>query len=599
MAGKDNGAKLIAGMGVLSLALAACGGGGGDGGGSGDEGGAPKKGGILKIVGSSDPDHVDTASSYSTVGQALSRNYARPLFGTKSSNKFDEAVPLQPDAAEALPTKENGGISGDGKTYTIKVRSGIMWNTQPAREVTAADFVRGYKRLCNPASPSGAQPYWRTTIDGMDEYCAAFAKVDAKSAKAIADYQNKHEVRGLLAKDDRTLVIKLKQPASDLLNILAMQFGSAAPKEYDNYIPDSPEFRKHTISDGPYQITSYTPNKSFVLGRNPAWKAETDPMRPAYIDGIQLTLGQDSPDAVQQQLEQGTADLAWDHPVPTSAIPRLKRDKDPGFAIRSAPSSNPYLVFNTLSPNNNGALKKKEVRQAIEYAIDKSALVKIYGGPDVSEPLGQVIPPGNVGYVKYDAYPTPNSAGDPAKCKQMLAAAGYPNGLKLKFPYRVSSNHPKVAQSIKDNLAGCGITADISPDNNGNFYGTSLVTPANAKEGKWDIAAPGWQPDWYGNNGRSIIQPLFEGRSYGPNSTNYGGYNNPEVDKLIDQALQAPDQNAAAEAWHKADQLIMQDAAVVPFMNQNFTIYHSKRVKNAQFIPTLQAYDFTKLWLAS
>jgi ABC-type transport system substrate-binding protein len=581
--------------GVLAGALAGCGGGGG----GGDEGGGKDgRGGTLRIVGSSDPDHLDPASGYTFASLALTRTFARPLFLTRSSNVFEETVPIQADVAAQVPTKENGGISADGTTYTIKLRTGVAWNTRPAREVTAADYVRGLKRLCNPASPSGGQGYYRSTILGMEAYCKAYAKVNAKDAAAMAGFQNGHDIAGLTAKDDKTLVVRLTRPAGDMLNILALQFASAAPKEYDQYVPDGQDFRKHTISDGPYQITAYSPNKTIELGRNPAWKAASDPLRPAYVDAIRLNLGQDSPDAVQQQLEQGTADLALDSPVPTAAIARLKAAKDDRFAIRRSPSISPFLVFNSQSPNNGKALADKRVRQAIEYAVDKAALVKIYGGPDIAEPLDQVIPPGNVGYRKYDPYPTPGDAGDPAKCRSALAAAGRSGGLTLKFPYRVSGNSPKVAQSVQANLRACGINAQITPDSSGDFYGKSLVSPAAAREGKWDIAAPNWSPDWYGNNGRSVIQPLFDGRTYGQNSTNYGDYDNATVNGLIDQALQAQDPAQAADLWHRADRQIMDDAAVVPFLNPNFAIYHSRRVRNAMFIPTIQAYDYTKVRLS-
>ncbi|MQY08646.1 ABC transporter substrate-binding protein [Actinomadura macrotermitis] len=588
MAGRRTVA-IAAGLGAAVLGLGACGGDSGGGGGGG-------KDGTLKLVGSADVDHLDTASGYSTFSSLLTRQYARTLFNFKASNTFEEAIKVQPDLAAEIPATGNGGISADGKTYTIKLRQGAQWNTQPPRPVVAGDLVRGLKRLCNPASPSGGKGYYIQTIVGMDAYCKGFGKVDAKSAKAIADYQNGHQIPGLQAKDDATLVIKLTAPASDFTNILGMQFAAAAPKEYDNYVPDSPDYRKHTVSDGPYQITSYTPNKQYTLDRNPAWKAESDPLRAQKPARITITMGQDSPDVVQQQMEQGAADLAWDQPVPTARIPSLKSNAN--FKIMEGSTSNPYLVFNTLSPSNGGALGKKQVRQAIEYAIDKSALIQIYGGPDVSEVLNQVIPPRSVGYQPFNLYPTPNNSGDPAKCKQMLAAAGHPNGLRLKFPYRVSSNHPKIAQSVQANLKACGITADLTPDTNGTFYGTTLVTPSDAKSGKWDIAAPGWVPDWYGNNGRTNIVPLFDGRQYGANSTDYGGYNNPQVNAEIDKALAAKDAGAAAASWAAADKLIMQDAAVVPFMNQKYPIFHSSRVKNALYLPSQQAYDLNQIELS-
>ncbi|GAA2591915.1 ABC transporter substrate-binding protein [Actinomadura fulvescens] len=587
MAGRRRGLAAVAGLGAVVLGLAACG---------GDDGGSGGGGGTLNVVGSADVDHLDTASGYSTISGQLSRQYARTLFNIKGADNFDDAVKVQPDVARELPTTDNGGISADGRTYTIKLRTGVLWNTPTPREVTAADFIRGLKRLCNPASPSGAIGYYTGTIVGMREFCTGFGKVNARDAAAIARYQNGNQVAGLQAKDDKTLVVKLRSRASDLTNILGIPFSAAAPAEYDKYIPDSADFRKHTISNGPYQITAYTPNKSYTLDKNKNWKSESDPLRAQNPDRIQVTMGQDSPDVVQQQMEQGTADLSWDQPVPTSRIQSLKSNDD--FKIMDGSTSNPYLVFNTLSPNNGKALANPAVRQAIQYAINKTALVQIYGGPDVSGVLNQVIPPGSVGHEKFNLYPTAGDNGDPAKCRQALATAGYPRGLTFKYPYRTNSNHQKIAQSVQANLKACGITANLTPDSNGNFYGKTLVTPADAREGKWDIAAPGWVPDWYGNNGRTNIVPLFDGRTYGPNSTNYGGYNNDAVNALIDKALEAPSEDEAAKSWAEVDKLIMKDAAVVPFMNQKYPIFHSSRVSNALYLPQFQAYDFGQIKLS-
>lgn len=594
MTRRKTGLKAAAAVGTLAVGLAACGGGGS--GGSPDSG-TPKKGGTLKVAGSSLPDHIDPASAYSSINQGFSRNWALTLFTNTASNTFSQTIPLVPDAAGDVPTTDNGGISKDGKTYTIKLRDGLKWNTQPARPVTAADFVRGLKRTCNPASPAGA-PYYNDLIVGMDAFCKSYAKVNAKSASAMAAFQNGHDIAGYAAKDDKTLVVKLKQPAGDFLNIIAMSFASAAPKEYDNYIPDSKEFRQHTVSDGPYQMTSYD-EKKFILDRNPHWDAASDKVRKAYVDRIEIDLGQDSPDQVQQQLEQGTADLAWDQPVPTTSIPRLVQAKDDRFAARDNPGVNPYIVFNMLSPNNKGALGKKQVRQAIEWAIDKSAIAKNYGGEHVAQPVGSTIAPGNVGYdANFKPYGTPGDSGDPAKCKTLLAQAGYPNGLTLKFPYRTNSNHAKNAQSIQANLQACGITAQLTPDTNGNFYGTTLVTPSDAKAGKWDIAAPGWGPDWFGNNGRSGLQPLFDGRLYGANSPDYGGYNDPATNALIDKANKTTTPEQAQQAWAAVDKQVMDDAAIVPLITQKFTMYQSKRVHGAKFLPAFQTYDYSMLWLS-
>jgi ABC-type transport system substrate-binding protein len=254
-------------------------------------------------------------------------------------------------------------------------------------------------------------------------------------------------------------------------------------------------------------------------------------------------------------------------------------------------------VFNLLSPNNGGALQKVQVRQAIEYAINKVAIGQIYGGPSLNTPLDQVIPPGNVGYQQLNPYPTTDHKGDAAKCKSTLAAAGYPNGFTLIDVARNAGKHPAVAQAVQASLKSCGITTKIVQVSQGDYYGKYLEDPAATKRGVWDISEPGWVPDWIGNNGRSITEPLFDGRLYGPNSVNYGDYNNPAVNSLIDQALTATDQNAAANAWHQADMQIMKDAPFVPFETQSTPIYHSSRTQNAIYFPFAENYDITNLWL--
>jgi ABC-type transport system substrate-binding protein len=587
-AGGVNAAVFVA----MTVLLAGC---GSAGAGSVTSGGQPTPGGTLKLLGSGDVDHLDTASAYYTTSYTLERAYSRQLFSYPATTDLQQAIEPVPDLATDLPTKQNGGISADGKTYTIHLRPGAKWNTTPAREVTAQDVVLGLKRLCNPVSPVGAPGYYEDTIVGMKAYCDAFAKVPGTAA-AIAAYINGHDVAGVKATDARTVVFTLTQPANDFLNILAMPFASPAPREYLSYVPDDATFRQHTISDGPYQIIQYVPNQRIDLDRNPAWDQTSDPIRHQYVEHITVTEGQDA-GPVQQQIQAGTADLQWDTVVPTANIPALQAAKDPRLGLYPALDTNPYLLFNLQSPTNGGALAKLKVRQAIEYAIDKVAIGQTYGGPTINTPLDQVIPPGNIGYQQFNLYPTPGHRGDPATCKQMLAAAGYPHGLTLTDVYRNAGNHPAVAQTVQANLARCGITVKLLPVNQGDYYGKYLASPTAARRGVWDVSEPGWVPDWYGDNGRAIIEPLFDGRTYGPNSVDYGDYNSTVVNSLIDRALRASDEQQAAALWHQADLQIMKDAPIVPFQTQKTALFRSSRVHNALFAPFSQSYDITQVWL--
>ncbi|HEV2933582.1 MAG TPA: ABC transporter substrate-binding protein [Streptosporangiaceae bacterium] len=560
---------------------------------SANSAGKPVFGGTLRWVASGDVDHLDPMSAYYTATGILERAYTRQLITYPSSNNYTTGTTIAADMATVVPTMANGGLSSDGLTYTFHLRSGVMWNTTPPRAVVAGDFVRALKRFCNPVLGVGNPTYYTSTIAGMASYCAAYAKLPSTSTAAqLAAFQNSHTISGVSAPDASTLVIKLSQPASDFLNIMAMTFVSAAPVEWDQYLPDSAAFRQHVYSDGPYQISQYTAGKTITLTRNPEWSQSTDPIRHQYVASMVVTEGTNDPGQALQDLQAGSGDLMWDLPVPTNQIPALEASKNPDFTIWSGHISNPYLVFNTLA----GPTKNLKVRQAIEYAIDKVNIAKIYGGTTLNPPITTAIPPGNIGYTDYNLYPTPGNNGDPAKCKSMLTAAGFPNGITLTDAYRNAGNHPAVFQSVQADLKACGITVVGSPQQQGNYY-AYLENPANTKAGKWDISEPGWVPDWFGNNGRTTMQPLFQTPCVNP-TTNYGCYTSTAASDLINKALTATSLSAAATFWHEADMQVMSDAVIVPFTNQNTPAYHSSRVQDAVWSWTNQLYDPTQLWLS-
>lgn len=561
---------------------------------SSSAGGTPVTGGTLNMLGSGDVDYMDPNVSYYSTGYTALRLWSRQLFTYPAVD--GKATTAVPDLAEAMPTAGNG-VSSDGKTYTITLRSGAKWSTSPARAVTAADFVRGVKRTCNPAQPFGGLPDYESLIAGFTEFCDGFAKV-APTAKAIAEYINTHDVSGLTAKDDRTLVFTLTRPAGYFVDMLTLPAFSAAPAEWDAYVPGSADLAQHTLSDGPYRVTSYTPTKNITFERNPAWSADSDPVRKAYVDKVVVneTVSQDS---TQQQLETGTpnADMQFDNLTPASRVPALVAKKDPNLNIGATASSNPYIVYNTVSPNNGGAMTKLEVRQAISSAINRANIIQVLGGNTLNTPLTHVLPSSIVGGEKnFDDYPY-----DAAKAKQLLATAGYPNGLTLKMLYRnASEGATKTFQTVQQDLAKIGIKVVGVPSPNADFYTKYLQVPTVAKRGVWDLSIAGWGPDWYGNAALSFFGPLFNGEAaYPPVGSNFGFYNSPEVDTLITKASAAATPEEAAPIWAQADQQVMKDAAFFPITEPRTPNYHASQVHGAVYIPAFQNFDPANVWLSS
>ena len=234
------------------------------------------------------------------------------------------------------------------------------------------------------------------------------------------------------------------------------------------------------------------------------------------------------------------------------------------------------------------------MRQAIEYAINKVAIAKIYGGTKLNPILNGAVAPGNVGYSQYNYYPTSGNSGDPAKCKQLLAQAGYPHGFSITDAYRNVGNHPAVFTSVQSDLKACGITSKGMSLEQGPYY-AFIENPANAS--KWDITEAGWVPDWLGNNGRANVVPLFQTNCLNP-TTNYGCYSSKTTDGLIKQALTAPNESAAAPLWAKAGEQVMKDAVIVPFTTQDVVLYASSKLHNLIYSPIAEQWNPTQLWIS-
>ena len=571
----------------LALTAAACGSSSGPSTG-GTKASDAKKGGTLKLLGGGDIDHMDTASAYYTVSYTLLRAISRQLVSYPNDADDTKANTPVPDMAESIAAPTNGG-----KTYEFTIKDGVKWDTTPARQVTGADAVLGFKRLCNPVQPTGALGYFSGVIVGMKEYCAGFAKAPS-TIPGIKDYITKNEISGITASGNK-VTINLVQPAGDFLNILALPFSSPAPVELLNYIPDSPEFRQHFVSDGPYKIAKYVADKNIELVRNPAWDSKTDKLRAANVDAISITEGSDE-GPVQQQLKAKTIDMSWDTYVPTAEIPGLVASKDPNLVLKDNGSTNPYVVINGLSPNAGGALKNVKVRQAINYAVNKKNIIQVLGGPTLNKPIGQILTPTILGYEQFDPYATPDSAGDPVKAKAMLAEAGFPNGLTLIYLYRNKGKAPLIAQTLQADLKKSGINLKLKQVPSADFYTQHLQKPSATKAGDWDLAGPGWNPDWAGNAARSFFVPLLDGRQCGEGSTNYGCYNNPEVNALVDQALAEGDQTKAGKLWHDADVKTMADAPWVPITTGANPLYYSTNVGNWVYFPFANNADLTNVF---
>jgi peptide/nickel transport system substrate-binding protein len=580
----------------------------------------PVSGGTINVVANSGPANWDTVPAYYTADYMFERIYARqlvsyqtvPYTGTSGAGWTTDTTPTA-DIATVVPTVANGGITGGGTVYTFHIKPGVDWDTTPARQVTAQDFVREFKAFFNPISPVGNPVYYTSTIVGMQAYdnaeTAYFANIKNPTAAQIANFQNTHTIAGIKAVNDLTLQFTLMKPASDFLYMLAMPFASARPVEYDSYLPNSLQLDENLISDGPYQPTNFVAGKSVDFVRNPAWKQSTDPIRHQYVNEITLTINGSSAQTQLSDIEAGSMDLINDTNVNPSSIPGLVASKDPNFQIWGGSDTEPYIEFNLRSPNQGGAIQKLALREAVEVGLDKIAVQKAAGGPQMATIINTVIPPGNTGFENYNPYPDNNGAGNVTACKSDLAKAGYPNGITLNYWYPNDSTDTRLFTAIQASLANCGITLNGKGEPGSSFFTDVGDAPETNKAGTWDMAQVAWFPDWYGNNGRTVVQALFQGPNCVINTVNYACYDNAAANADMVSAETASSTSAAASYWHEADVQIMSDAVIVPMLSQNFADIASTKIRGvlpdgasyqtALYNPNIGDPDLGNIWVAS
>jgi peptide/nickel transport system substrate-binding protein len=555
---------------VVALAASACGGGGGTGGTS-DQGGNPVKGGTLRIYNQNDVDFLDTALGYYTVTLALQRAYARTLYSWDISKTGDAHTIPVPDLSDG-PAK----VSGNNTVFAFKIRKGVRWAPPATGEVTPDDFVYAIERMYDKTNPSPGQSY-SNLIKGADEFAAGKAKT----------------ISGIVASGD-TVTYTLKKPAPDFLSIVALPFFAPVPRSYASKYKVGPDYGKHIVGSGPYTLKSYTPEKSIELIRNSNWDPATDPLRKAWVDKIEMRIGLE-PDAIQQAIERGDADLSLDSQPPNAALQRLIND--PELKKRFAVETTGCIRYFALGTDPRaGSISDVRVRQAVNYAIDKIAIQRVRGGPLAGDPASTILTPTLLGYQKYDLYPSQDNKGDPVKAKQLLAQAGFPNGITLTYVGPDSGKGDAVNTAVQASLARANIKLKIRKLAGSSVYTDSLQKTAD--RAKHQIGQAGWCPDYPGDGTRSFMVPLVDGRSIQPTgNNNYGEYNNAAVNAKIDQALAEPDRGKRAALWSEIDGQAMKDAIWAPFLYDKTQFFWSTRVHNWKYTSWGANPELPAIWL--
>lgn len=534
-----------------------------------------KYGGTLRIASiQSDLDAFDPLTGYSIDSWEILRATTRQLVTYPGSPEgIKEDTKLVPDLARSWE------VSADGTTHTFHLKDDIFFSGTVERPIVAGDFVYAVKRFCDPNKQVAAINYFNLIISGFKDYCARFSKVPTGDLTATKAFIDANEIPGISAPDDKTVVIRSDTKNYDFLNILSLNFISPVAAEVaSKYFPDSLESRKNLPSSGPYYVDTYEQGQKLVLKKAKNWVPAADEARKAYVDEIVIDFTASTEDSVVQKIIAGEADLSLYLDIPPAAtIQRFVSQKSPNIHTANSGAAN-FITFNhrpEATYPGAEATRKPEVRQALSYAVNRAHLVQSQGGRIAAVPLTQIITSTILGHEPFDPYPTSDYQGDPEKAKELLAKAGFPNGITLDAIYRTSALFENIAVTLKEDLAKANINLNLIPVPLTQWY-AFIQDPKS----RWDISLGSqFAPDWQGPSTRMLLGGWLNSTAApcGTGNVHAICYHNERLNELAAQAY--PSDNPGP-IWAEADKVVSTDLAWVPLFEKRKIVITSDRLAN-------------------
>lgn len=490
--------------------------------------GEPRRGGSLRFVREEDPDYLDPALSYGTYTAPLIEAVFRTLLDYVDA-PGREGARLVPDLAEALPDLREGGT-----LYCFKVRPAARFSEPVGRHVTAADFKYAIERLFRVNSPG--VPFYRHVV-GAERVLAGTDSV----------------LPGVIARGD-SLYIRLVRPDPIFLQIFSMSFSSPLPREWVERWPD--RFSRHTVATGPFRIAEYVPRQRVLLVRNADYWGT-----PAWLDTLELRLSVSPINAVAM-IRRGEADGGF-FEVPAPEYARLRSDSLWKRQIEIGDGLNTWYLFMNV---RREPFDDVRVRQAVCWAIDRRAIVKVWSGKAV--PAGEFLPPSMPGAAPLNRYFGP----DTAKARALLREAGYPNGLDVTLHGFTIEPTNREAAVIQQNLAAVGIRAKLSLSESAAYTSFAEDTSNHVAFGQY-----AWYADYVDPS--NFFDTLLNGRRITAiHNENLSLYDEPQVNALMERAMATADDSARARLWTEVDRRVMDDAPVCPTVHVFSSRLYAPRV---------------------
>jgi peptide/nickel transport system substrate-binding protein len=551
----------LAGLVVLALGAAACGGSSGSGstGGGNSSGASPKAGGTYTILANSSFGVADPAQNYTLEEWQLLIDTHDGLVQFLRVGG-SQGTKIVPDLATAMPTLSDGG-----KTYLFHIRKGIKFSN--GQVMKPSDFVRTFER--------------QFTVPGPTSFYSGIVGASAcgNAAKTLKCDLSK----GVVADDKNyTLTFHLTAPDPEFIDKLSLPFAFVVPastslKLTGNNVPPG---------TGPYMWKSYNPNSAAVLVRNKyfhVWNAQAQPA--GYPNEIVEKYGQTISDEVTA-VENGQADEVFDGDViPPDRLSELNSPKYKNQVHVNPLTADWYWALNTKQPPFNNL----KARQAINFAADRNAYVKIGGGPSLAVPTCQILPPNFPGYQPYCPYTagsdhTKWTAPDLAKARSLVKASGTA-GMKVVVNSTTDETGKALAAQMVSDLNKIGYKAS-SQLLTGSIQYPFIQNSNNIK--KWSVAYSAWYQDYPAAS--DFLNVLLGCGTIHPGSDaspNIAEFCDPSIQKEMNKAesMALSNPTGANSIWAQVDHQVTDQAPWVDMFNPKQIDFLSARVHGYQWNP--------------
>lgn len=463
-------------------------------------------------------------------------------------NLFDRLVKVDPVTGQIEPMlAERWTISDDGLTYTFYLRDDAKFHN--GRPITAEDVKYTLERLSHPANAS-PRINLLVGVAGLEEFQAGLAG----------------EIVGLQVVSPYEFVIRLKEPKPTLLHDVGDPMAGIVPREEVERLGF--DFGRRPVGSGPFKFVSWRSDDEIVLEANLDYWAG----RP-YLDRVVFRI-------MREEATRDAEFMAGNLDAMTIGEAQYARySRDPFWSQHLIEV--PELFTRALFLNNRvPPLDNVLVRQALNYAIEKRLIVervlsnKAYPATGPLQSSSPAFNPDLVGYPY-----------DPERARALLRQAGYPNGFELEVLATASGS--VVVEALMGFLADIGVNVRIV-----RLESTTLFERVRAGD---------YMAAYYSTGGEldpiSFLAARLHTRNHGA-AGNSTWYANPEVDRLLDEALRTTDPARRIELARRVEEIVVADAPWV-FLNYNKAVMmHQPWVHGLQPVPTdIDFQDLSKVWI--